>query len=102
MEAGHNNTTFSKLHRFATQRNYRAFTRGWYKERKKGVIYNSIPAYGVVIYSQHPIPLEQEHILVRNNTMLELKQYCRDNQLKGFSKHTSKQKISGFIMKQNF
>lgn len=95
--------TYSKLHRFALGRYnvIMAFNRGYWKSRTKGVRLTDYFC-GKRGFIQYPIPLEQEHILVGESKMTELKQYCRDNQLKGFSKHTSKQKLSGFIMKQNF
>ena len=83
------------------------FNRG-YENRKKGMIHSPIVWKGKQVprnmwnWTPAEVPLYKESLLVRNNTLAELKQYCRENQLKGFSKHTSKPKLSAFIMKYNF
>jgi len=97
-EQSHGTPDLRKAHRLIFRS--RSNPNRGYELRKKGVIHWIFN--NKVFMPSVSLPLYKESILVRNNTMLELKQYCRDNQLKGFSKHTSKQKLSGFIMKQNF
>jgi len=101
-EQSHGTPDLRKAHRLIFRS--RSNPNRGYENRKKGVIYwinGGAPCMNKIKdFRPEVLPLYKESILVRNNTMFELKQYCRDNKIKGYSKY-SKQKLIGFIMKQN-